>query len=103
MVLDEVKKLGGCISSEKREGRGEGREGGGGVGERGEEGKEEEKERRRRRKRRRKNHVLRADRQPFPNSISPVIGPYPAAKSILIIYSFGIVNKPEMLGNRLRA
>lgn len=97
MVLDEVKKLGGCISSEKREGRGKGRR-----KRRGRERGREKKGRRRRRKRR-KNHVLKADRQPFPNTISPVIGPYPAAKSILMICSFGIVNKPEMLGNHLRA
>lgn len=59
--------------------------------------------RRRGRRKRKKNHDSKADRQPFSNTISPVTGPYPAAKSILMSYSFGTVNKPEMLGNRLRA
>lgn len=90
----------------RRRGRGKGRRRRGrGRGRRRRMGRKRGRARRerRRRRRRRKNHALKADRQPFPNTIAPVIGPYPAAKSILMIYSFGTVNKPGMLGNRLRA
>lgn len=78
----------------RRRGRGKGRS---------RRGRGKGRRKRRGRRKRKKNHDSKADRQPFSNTISPVTGPYPAAKSILMSYSFGTVNKPEMLGNRLRA